>query len=352
VERQKLLFEWNNTYKDYASNQCIHQLFELQASLTPEALAVVYKDEQLTYQELNRRSNQLAHYLQKLGVAPEVKVGICVERSLLMVVAILGILKAGGAYVPLDSTYPPERLKFLLEDTQVSILVTQQSLASLFQESSGEHQLVYLERDQEIIAQQSQENPNSGVTAANLAYVIYTSGSTGQPKGVLVEHRGLGNLLNAQIQTFAVKPEDRILQFASLSFDASIFELVMALGVGATLYIVPEDARLGVALISYLRQHAITHATLPPAVLMSLQPTELPALETLISAGEACSPEILARWAIARRFFNAYGLTETTVWSTVAEVTDSSSSIGRAIANTQVYVLDAHLQPQSHRYPR
>ncbi|HCF30316.1 MAG TPA: non-ribosomal peptide synthetase, partial [Cyanobacteria bacterium UBA11049] len=203
---------------------------------------------------------------------------------------------------------------------------------------------VCVDRDREIIAQQSQENPISGVTSKNLAYVIYTSGSTGQPKGVLVQHRGLCNLAQAQIQTFDLKPDHRILQFASLSFDASIFEIVMALGVGATLYLVPEEARLGEALSSYLRQHSITHATLPPAVLKTLSPAELPALQTLISAGEACSPEIVVRWA-TRRLFNAYGLTETTVWSTVAEVKDSSDlSIGGAIANTQIYVLDANLQ--------
>jgi amino acid adenylation domain-containing protein len=340
TERQQLLFEWNNTQQDYP-NQCIHQLFEQQVHKTPEAIAVVYKDEQLTYQELNSRSNQLARYLQKLGVAPEVLVGICIERSPQTIVGILGILKAGGAYLPLDPAYPPERLQFMVDDAQVSALLTQGGSAW-----KPEGKLIYLDRDREIIARESQENPISGVTSANLAYVIYTSGSTGQPKGVLVQHQGLCNLAQAQIQTFELKPDNRILQFASLSFDASIFEIVMALGIGATLYLVPEEARLGTGLISYLRHHAITHATLPPAVLKML-PVELPALQTLISAGEACSPEIVNRWVGARRFFNAYGLTETTVWSTIAEVTDSNGkpSIGRAIANTQVYVLDAHLQP-------
>ncbi|OWY69320.1 non-ribosomal peptide synthetase [cyanobacterium TDX16] len=386
AERQQLLVEWNLTQQDYPS-QCIHQLFEAQADKMPNAIAVVYKDEQLTYQELNYRSNQLASYLQKLGVAPEVKVGICVERSLLMIVGILGILKAGGAYVPLDPAYPSERLKFMLEDAQITILLTQQSLAPLFTEGSGDRQSLapssegsgdrqslapssegcgdrqslapllkggwgdlqplYLDRDWEIVAQQSGENINSGVTAANFAYIIYTSGSTGQPKGVLVEHGGLCNLAQAQIHTFDLKPEHRILQFASLSFDASIFEIVMAWAVGATLYLVPEAARLGSELISYLKYHAITHATLPPAVLKTLSPTQLPALQTLISAGETCSPEIAARWASDRHFFNAYGLTETTVWSTIAQVSDrKGTTIGRAIANTQIYILDAHLQPQ------
>ncbi|AFY88054.1 non-ribosomal peptide synthetase [Chroococcidiopsis thermalis] len=385
AERQQLLVEWNLTQQDYPL-QCIHQLFEAQADKTPNAIAVVYKDEQLTYQELNYRSNQLASYLQTLGVAPEVKVGICVERSFLMMVGILGILKAGGAYVPLDPAYPSERLKFMLEDAQITILLTQQSLAPssedwgdrqsltpssedwgdrqsltpssedwgdrqsvapLLKGGWGDLQPLYLDRDWEIVAQQSGENINSGVTAANLAYIIYTSGSTGQPKGVLVEHGGLCNLAQAQIHTFDLKPEHRILQFASLSFDASIFEIVMAWVIGATLYLVPKAARLGSELISYLRHHAITHATLPPAVLKTLSPTQLPALQTLISAGETCSPEIAARWASDRHFFNAYGLTETTVWSTIAEVSDrKDTTIGRAIANTQIYILDAHLQPQ------
>ncbi|PSM49200.1 non-ribosomal peptide synthetase, partial [Chroococcidiopsis sp. CCALA 051] len=360
VERQQLLVEWNLTQQDYPL-QCIHQLFEAQADKTPNAIAVVYKDEQLTYQELNYHSNQLASYLQTLGVAPEVKVGICVERSFLMMVGILGILKAGGAYVPLDPVYPSERLKFMLEDAQITILLTQQSLAPLGKGGWGDRQSlaplgkgswgdlrsVYLDRDWEIIAQQSGENINSGGTAANLAYIIYTSGSTGHPKGVLVEHGGLCNLAQAQIRTFDLKPEHRILQFASLSFDASIFEIVMAWAVGATLYLVPEVARLGSELISYLKYHAITHATLPPAVLKPLLPAQLPALQTLISAGETCSPEIAARWTSDRHFFNAYGLTETTVWSTIAEVSGSKdTTIGRAIANTQIYILDAHLQPQ------
>jgi amino acid adenylation domain-containing protein len=364
-ERQQLLFDWNHTQKDYAFNQCIHQLFESHSSQTPEAIAVVYEDEQLTYQELNCRSNKIAHYLQKLGVAPEVKVGICLERSLDAIVGILGILKAGGAYVPLDPIYPLERLKFMLEDAQISVLLTQQDFRlgtikqnietkeaneplNLIQNLKSKIQnlnVVCLDRDREIITQQSEENPTSKVTSANIAYVIYTSGSTGQPKGVLVEHHGLCNLVQAQLETFELKRENRILQFASLSFDASIFEIVMALGIGATLYLIPEQARLGAALISYLENNAITHATLPPAVLNTLPQGKLPALQVLISAGEACSLDV-ARLADTRRLFNAYGLTETTVWSTVAQLKDNScNTIGRAIANTQIYVLDAYLQP-------
>jgi amino acid adenylation domain-containing protein len=255
----------------------------------------------------------------------------------------LGILKAGGAYVPIDRTYPQQRLQFMLEDVQVPILLTQENVTA-----TNKPFIVNLAQDWETIAQQSQENPTSRVTPDNLAYVIYTSGSTGKPKGVLVQHRGLCNLSEAQVRTFNLQPSNRILQFASLSFDASIFEIVMALGTGATLYLAKKESLLpGSALLQLLRDNAITHVTLPPSVLAVLPAPELPALGTMISAGETCSSDIVKRWASGRRFFNAYGPTEATVWSTVAELTNDSQklSIGRPIANTQVYILDSHLQP-------
>jgi amino acid adenylation domain-containing protein len=338
--------------------ECFHQLFEEQVERSPNAIALVFEDKQLTYQELNNRSNQLAHYLQKLGVGPEVLVGICLERSVEMIVALLGILKAGGAYLPLDPTYPQERLNFMLKDAQVSILVTHSLLAPLFKLCWGDLppglSLVCVDKDAEDFAQHSDQNPTSSVTPDNLAYVIYTSGSTGKPKGVLVEHRGLYNLSEAQIQTFNLSPCNRILQFASLSFDASIFEIVMAVRTGATLYLAKKESLLpGPDLLHLLRDNAITHVTLPPSVLAVLPTQELPALRTIISAGEACSTDIVKRWASGRRFFNAYGPTEATVWSTVAAYSNTplhngdrdKPSIGRPIANTQVYILDSHLQP-------
>jgi amino acid adenylation domain-containing protein len=360
-DRYQLLVEWNDTQTDYPKNSCIHQLFEEQVERSPNAIAVVFEDEQLTYRELNNRSNQLAHYLQKLGVGSEVLVGICLERSVEMIVGLLGILKAGGAYVPLDPAYPQERFNFMLKDAQVSILLTHSVLAPLFKGdrakfSDRQHQLsvICLDKDADTITQFSQENPTSHVTSDNLAYVIYTSGSTGKPKGVLIEHRGLCNLSKAQIKTFNLQPSDRILQFASLSFDASIFEIVMALLFGATLYLARKESLLpGTALLQLLRENAITHVTLPPSVLAVLPAQELPALRTIISAGEACSIDIVRRWASGRQFFNAYGPTEATVWSTVGAYdhtplpSDNGEmpSIGRPIANTQVYILDSHLQP-------
>ncbi|MCA1993235.1 MAG: amino acid adenylation domain-containing protein, partial [Coleofasciculus sp. S288] len=356
AEQHQLLVEFNQNQSQI--EQCFHQLFEAQVEKTPDAIAVVFEDKQLTYRQLNNRSNQLAHHLQKLGVGLDVLVGICLERSVEMIVGVLGILKAGGAYVPLDPTYPQERLNFMLEDAQVSILLTHSVLAPLKKGGWGErakcsgqqHNLsvVCLDKNADAIAQQSQENPTSSVAPDNLAYAIYTSGSTGKPKGVLIEHRGLCSLAEAQIQTFNLQPSDRILQFASLSFDASIFEIVMALRNGATLYLARKESLLpGTPLLQLLRDNAITHITFPPSVLAVLPAQKLPALRTIISAGEACSTDIVRSWALGRRFFNAYGPTEATVWSTVAELRNNSKkpSIGRPITNTQVYILDSHLQP-------
>jgi amino acid adenylation domain-containing protein len=343
-ERQQLV-AWNNTATDYPQNACIHQLFEEQVERSPDAIALVFEDQQLTYKELNERANQLAHYLGNLGVTAEVMVGICVQRSLEMVVGLLAILKAGGAYVPLDPAYPPERLAFMLEDTQVPVLLTQRRLV----ESLPKHQarVVCVDRDWEVIERQSEENPISKVKPDNLAYVIYTSGSTGKPKGVLVGHRGLCNLTKAQIQIFDVDPSSRVLQFASLSFDVATSDWVITLCSGATLCIAINNALLaGSGLIEVLRDRAITHIELPAAVLGVVPFEELPTLRTIIVGGEACSPDLIAKWTPGRRFFNAYGPTESTVCATIAECTDSQEPppIGRPIANTQVYLLDAHLQ--------
>ncbi|MBR8834795.1 MAG: amino acid adenylation domain-containing protein [Stigonema ocellatum SAG 48.90 = DSM 106950] len=347
IERQQLLIDWNDTRKDYPQNKCFHQLFEARVEETPDAIALVFEKKQLTYRELNIQANQLAHHLRQLGVAPDVLVGICVQRSTEMIVGLLGILKAGGTYLPLDPTYPDERLKFMLEDAKVSVLLTQQQLLERL--SKGSVSVVCLDNHREEVTSQSQENLTSCVTFDNLAYVIYTSGSTGQPKGVLIEHRGLSNLTEAQIEVFKLQPRDRILQFASLSFDASIFEIVMALRTGATLYLAKQESlQPGQALIQLLRDKAITYVTLPPGVLAVLPTESLPALQTIICAGESCSDEIVKRWCNSgRRFFNAYGLTEATVWSTVAEISPvwQKLSIGRPILNTEIYILNKHLQP-------
>ena len=343
AQQHQLLEEWNDTQADYPKDLCFQQLFEAQVVQSPTAIAIVFEDEQLTYRELNSRSNQLAHYLQQLGVGPEVLVGICIERSCEMIVAILAVLKAGGAYVPLDPVYPQDRLDYMLTDAHVSVLLTQSHQE--FSRRCEQDSLVVVYLDQNREAQQSKQNPTTNVTAANLAYVIYTSGSTGKPKGVLVQHQGLQNLAAAQIQVLNLQQHNRILQFASLSFDASIFEVVMALQVGATLYLARVKSIS--ALIRLLQDRQITHVTLPPSVLAILPPDKFPALQAVIAAGEACATELAQRWKTAgRRFFNAYGPTEATVWSTIDEFGDRCKlTLGRPIANTEVYLLDEQLQP-------
>jgi amino acid adenylation domain-containing protein len=346
AEQHQLLVEWNNTQTDYSQERCIHQWFEEIVERSPNAVAVDFEGEQLTYLELNQRANQLARYLQTLSLEPEVLVGICVERSLEMIVGILGVLKAGGAYVPLDPTYPQERLAYMLEDARLPVLLSQQRLVERLPASAAK--VVCLDSDWETIAAFSQENPVHRVTPDNLAYAIYTSGSTGKPKGVLVAHRGLCNLVEAQIRSFYVQPNSCVLQFASFSFDASVSEIFMALCAGARLAIAPaESLRPGPDLIELFQKQGITHVTLPPSALATLPYQELPTLQTLIVAGEACPKDLAKKWSKGRRFLNAYGPSETTVCATIAEITDIDEKlpIGRPIANTQVYILDRHLQP-------
>jgi amino acid adenylation domain-containing protein/thioester reductase-like protein len=346
VERQQILVEWNNTHIDYPKDTCLHELFEIQVKRAPDAIAVVFEDTQLTYRELNCRANQLAHYLQKLGVGPETLVGICIERSLEMIVGILGILKSGGAYVPLDPAYPKERLAFMLSDAQVPILLTQEKL--ILELPNHNTQIICLDTDWGKFLQESEDNPVNSVTPENLAYVIYTSGSTGIPKGVLITHQGLCNVSEAQIRTFDLNSSDRILQFSSLSFDAATFDIVMALRVGAILYLgTRENILPGPNLLQFLQNFEITITTLPPSALAILPVGELSTLRIINVAGDACSPDLVKRWAKDRLFFNLYGPTETTIWATVAQCTDSNRipPIGRPIDNTQIYILNRHLQP-------
>jgi amino acid adenylation domain-containing protein len=347
-EQHQLLSEWNDTAVEYQHDRCIHELFEAWVEKTPEATALIFDDAQLTYAELNARANQLANHLRSKGVGPEVLVALCVERSLEMAVGLLGILKAGGAYVPLDPAYPQERLAFMLEDTAAPLLLTQQRLVAGLPPNQSQH--LCLDTEWETIAAgQSAENLPAWAHADNRAYVIYTSGSTGRPKGVMVVHGGVCNLATAQARAFNLGPSDRVLQFASSSFDASVWEIFMALTAGATLSLGRRgDFFSGPALVELLREQAISTVTLPPAVLAVLAPEQMPELRTIIAAGESCAAETVARWGEGRNFFNAYGPTETTVCATMHRCAGSyieGPPIGRPIANTQVYLLDAHLRP-------
>ncbi|MEW6738209.1 MAG: AMP-binding protein, partial [Acidobacteriota bacterium] len=321
TERYQMLVEWNTTKADGATAKSITELFEIQAERSPQAVAIVFEQQQLTYCELNCQANQLARYLQKLGVGPEVLVGIYMERSIEMIVGLLGILKAGGAYLSLDPSYPNDRLAFMLADAGLKLILTQhQSINELTDQTI---QTICLDLVWNDILAESEDNFVSGVLADNLAYAIYTSGSTGRPKGVLVEHCGLANLIQAQAHAFNLQSDNRILQFASLSFDAAIFEIVMALCLGSRLYLSRRETLLpGSDLIKLLREQAITNITLPPSALAALPITDLPTLHTIVAAGEACSKELVARWADGRQFFNCYGPTETTVWATFAECID------------------------------
>jgi len=346
--RHQLLFELNETRTVELDDVCAHQLFEAQVERTPDAVAVVHEAEQLTFHQLNERSNQLAHHLQSLGVGPEVLVGLFVERSVQMLIGMLGILKAGGAYVPLDPVYPSERLAFALEDAGIKLLLTQQHLAASVPVSKIE--VLCLDSGWEAIARQPLKNVESAVTAENLAYVIYTSGSTGRPKGVMLQHSGLCNLALAQALAFNVRAESRVLQFSSISFDASVSEIFKTLIAGATLHLVPQNSLMvGPDLGRLLLEQEISIVTLPPSVLATLPPMALPNLHTLVAAGEPCSTELISRWSVGRLFLNAYGPTETTVCATIARCESdlARTHVGRPMTNVQVYILNEHLDPVS-----
>jgi amino acid adenylation domain-containing protein len=344
AEKQRILQEWNQTQTAYAENRFFHQLFETQAEHTPDAIALIIEDEQITYRELNCRSNQLAHYLQKLGVRNEVLVGLCIDRSIDMIIGMLAILKAGGAYLPLDPTYPPDRLAFMVTDAQISILITRSDMPV----SLPVPTLIQLDVEWDTIAQLSDQNPTSLLQPFNLAYLIYTSGSTGVPKAVWITHAGLVNLTEDKIRVCDVRAGDCVLQFFSFSFDASIPEIIMALASGAKLCLAPLESLLpGARLLSLLRQQAITHITITPSALSALPTAELPALRMVLVGGEAPSPDLINRWSIGRRFINAYGPTETTVNASMVLCGNGQPLLPtlRPSANKQLYILDNHLQP-------
>ncbi|HEX8246226.1 MAG TPA: amino acid adenylation domain-containing protein, partial [Longimicrobium sp.] len=353
AERALALQAWNRTDAEYAAASCIHELFERQVERAPGATAVRFGDERLSYAELNARANRLAHHLRALGVRPEVRVALCVERGPEMVAAVLAVLKAGGAYVPLDPSYPVDRLQYMLADSAPAVVLTQravaEALAGVLGGLGGGVPVLELDASTQPWASEAETNPaRGGLSPEHPAYVIYTSGSTGRPKGVLVPHRGLCNVAAAQQRTFGVGPDDRVLQFASLSFDAAAFELVMALASGAALCVASRDELLpGPGLLALLRRHAVTTVTLPPSALAVLPVEELPALRNITTAGEALPAELVGRWGVRHRLWNLYGPTEATIWSTAAECADPARKpdIGAPIANVRAYVLDAAMEP-------
>ncbi|MBW4673833.1 MAG: amino acid adenylation domain-containing protein [Desmonostoc geniculatum HA4340-LM1] len=344
-EIRQLLVEWNDTKTNYPQDKCIHQLFETQVEKTPNAVAVVFENQQLTYRELNNRVNQLARYLQELGVKPEVIVGMCMERSPEMVIAMLAILKVGGAYVPLDLTYPQERLTFMLEDSQAKILLTHTHLVKLFAKSNVD--VVYIDRDSTLFSRQSTENLFSEVKPNHLAYVIYTSGSTGVPKGVAIEHQSCIALLTWARKIFTDDDLAGVLASTSVCFDLSVFELFVPLSWGGKVILVENALHL-----PSLTAEVTLVNTVPSIIAELLQVNGLPlSVRTVNLAGEplqnALVQQIYQKNNNIQKVFNLYGPSEDTTYSTFTLVKkgDHSVTIGRPIANTQIYLLDAQLQP-------
>ncbi|MEM7342891.1 MAG: amino acid adenylation domain-containing protein, partial [Chloroflexota bacterium] len=347
TEQQQILSTWNDTALDFPRDRCLHQIFEDQVEQRPDAIAAVFEEHQLTYEALNSRANQLAHHLQTLGVGPDMFVGVLMERSLEVLTAMFGIFKAGGAYVPLDLAYPADRLAFMVEDTGLTVLITQKALTPILPETSA-LQIIYIDDDWSLIAQKSTSNPITQVTRRNLAYAIYTSGSTGLPKGVLIEQEGLANQVAVEIDNLNPQPGDRVLQFSSFSFDASMNDIALTLGTGATLCITPQETRLSPELMTTLLQQQATNiGILTPSILALIDPEAVPSLEVIISTGEACPVDVVARWAPTRRLLNGYGPTEVTVGATYWDCVDNGQPppIGRPFPNKQVYILDTEMQP-------
>ncbi|MBD0339436.1 MAG: amino acid adenylation domain-containing protein, partial [Microcoleus sp. Co-bin12] len=354
-DRHQLLIEWNNTQVDYPKDSTIHQLFEAQVEQTPDAIAVVFEDQKLTYGELNKRANQVAHYLQQLGVKSEVLVGICTERSLDMIVGLLGILKAGGAYVPLDPSYPLERIAYILSDARVKILVTEQKMLALLPEQQG--QLVCLDADWGRISQQSQANPDRRPNSDKLAYTIYTSGSTGKPKGVQIYHQSLVNFLNSMREAPGLTESDILLAVTTICFDIAALEIYLPLMVGAKIVLASREVTAnGELLLSTLQKCGVTVLQATPAtwrLLLAAGWESSPQLK-MLAGGEALPRELADRLLEkGGSLWNMYGPTETTVWSTTCHVNaletrhrrqNVPEAIGRPIANTEIYILDGNLQ--------
>ena len=346
---QKQLVAWNSTHQDYPRDACVPHLIAKQASIVPDAVALVAGDQTLTYRELNQRANQLAHYLQTLGVGQGVLVGLCIERSFDMVVGLLGILKAGGAYVPLDPSYPTERLAFMLEDARAPILITQQYLAGRL--PTFGNRIVCLDTESDQLSQQSKNEPCCAATLDDLAYVVYTSGSTGQPKGAQIVHDSLLNLVFWHLRAFGVTDADRATQVAAPAFDATVWELWPYLTIGASIYLLDEETRISPALLrDWLLRRGITITFLPTALaelIIALKWPSTTSLRFLLTGADMLHhfPPPTLPFAL----INNYGLSEATVVSTSgcvapAKQTKGPPSIGRPIANTETYILDEHLQ--------
>jgi len=353
-ERHKLQIRWNETYRDYRPARALHHLFEAQVLRTPDHIALCYEGEQLSYLELNDRSNQLAHYLRALGVGPETVVGIMVERSVEMVVGLLAILKAGGAYLPLDPAYPSERLLLMIKDAEIELLLTQRD--SVLKMSHHVAQVVCLDSEWEQVARESRENVSSEVVADNLAYVIYTSGSTGQPKGAMNTHRGICNRLQWMQEVYHLTPDDRVLQKTPFSFDVSVWEFFWPLITGARLVVArPGGHQDASYLLKLIKDQQITTLHFVPSMLRVFLDEDgvetCSDLRRVICSGEALSLALQQRFyaRMKAELHNLYGPTEAAVdvtyWACERDVERQIIPIGRPIANTEIYIVDKNLGP-------
>lgn len=349
-ERREILVEWNETRTGYPA-RTIHELFEEQANDAPDSAALTFAGERLTYRELNARANQLAHYLKKLGVGPEVRVGIAVERSIEMIVGLLAILKAGGVYVPLDTAYPKERLAFMLEDTATGILLSKQGI--LDSQSSSPARVVSLDSDWNVIAKESTNNPASETGPLNLAYIMFTSGSTGVPKGVSITHRGVVRLVK-QSRYADMNSSEVFLQLSTMTFDASTFEIWGSLLNGAHLVVMPPYAASLEELIKVIHENHVTTLWLTAGLfnlMVDHHAAELKPLKQLLAGGDVLSPSHVRKFIDTNpgcKLINGYGPTENTTFTCCYRITEAGAGpvpIGRPIANSKVYILDAHLQP-------
>jgi amino acid adenylation domain-containing protein len=349
AEEHQILVEWNQTTKPYLQHLCLHHLFESQAERTPGAIALIVDQQQISYRELDRRANQLAQHLRNLGVGPEVFVGLLLKRNADVIVALLAVLKAGGAYLPLEPTYPHERLRFMLQDTRATIMITEESLVSLADELLPLPHVVCLERDREIISHLPETVPPSAVLAENMAYVIYTSGSTGTPKGVVINHSSAVTMVQWAGEYFTEEQLAGVLASTSISFDLSVFEIFAPLSVGGTI-ILAENA-LQLPKVSATATVTLVN-TVPSAIAELVRNGLLPAsVETVNLAGEALSRELVDQLygeEAVKKVINLYGPSEDTTYSTYALIgreEKRTPAIGRPVANTQVYVLDSAGKP-------
>ncbi|HEY0739681.1 MAG TPA: amino acid adenylation domain-containing protein, partial [Herpetosiphonaceae bacterium] len=361
AERQRVLVEWNATAVDYPPEHYLHTLFEAQAARTPNAPALitvsgVEQAQRLSYGQLNARANQLANHLRRLGVGPDVPVGICAERSVELVVGLLGILKAGGAYLPLDPSYPRERLSFMLQDSRTSIVLAQEQLLDQLPAHPGS--VLCLDRDWPTIAQSPTTEPHCAVDPNQLAYIIYTSGSTGRPKGVMLTQRGLSNYLHWAVAAYGAEQGQGAPVHSPIGFDLTVTSLFTPLLCGRSVWLLPQPQPVEALADSLSAQADYSLVKLTPAHLdllrLVLSPDTLAGqARAFVIGGEALHYETIAFWrhhAPATRLINEYGPTETVVGCCIYEVTPEDAAegavpIGRPIANTQIYLLDARLQP-------